>query len=98
MSSSRVAAVLSEVRRDLGTLPPATWSDTAMAEGEMQRAGLHAELGELHEATRVPPDLPMYEFYRWGYDEWQPGEDGLRAFVASCRRLVDEQTGTAATG
>jgi hypothetical protein len=82
---------LSEARRDPGALPPVTWSDIEMAEGAMKRVGLHAELTELQEETRVPPSLPMYEFYRWGYDEWHPTEEGLRAFVAACRRLVDEQ-------
>lgn len=88
MSVLQALAILDEVRRDSSALPPATWDDAFEAQDEMERAGLSRELWELQCATRDPPDLLMYEFYRWGFDEWQPGPDDLKAFVAACRRLV----------
>ena len=94
MSMLRALQVLGDVRRDPSGGRQTTWR-VADAENAMRREGLDAELGELRRLMQVLPtdlDLPMYEFYRWGYDEWRPSPDDVRAFVETCRRLTGGST------
>jgi len=55
----------------------------------MRAAGLAVELQAVRAVTVDPPDLPLFEYYWFGFDTWTPSLDDRLVFVESCRRILE---------
>jgi hypothetical protein len=88
MTRTDVEALVSTVRRELASVPPLSPGEDDAVVDAMRAAGLAVELQALRSVTIDPPDLPLFEYYWFGFDTWSPSLDDRLVFVETCRRIL----------
>ena len=88
MTPEEALALIREVLRDSASLRLVAPGDLESAELEMRQRGLTSEIAQIRTWLIDPPDLPMYEYYRFGFDEFNPGPHNEPLLVAVYRHVI----------